>query len=86
MKVGDLIKHTPSGDLGFIINVDLWGYTMVKWLDGFGALDDVERYYGEWGGVWETGGPRGISSVAQARTGVGATAPSATLAQTIRSS
>ena len=47
MKVGDLIKHTPSGDLGLIINVDRWGYTMVKWLDGFGAIEDVDMYCGE---------------------------------------
>ena len=47
MKGGDLIKHTPSGDLGFIINVDRWGYTMVKWLDKWGAIEDVDIYHGE---------------------------------------
>ena len=47
MKVGDLIKHTPSGDLGFIINVALWGYTMGKWLDKWGAIEDVDIYHGE---------------------------------------
>ncbi len=55
VKVGDLIKHAPSGDLGFIINVDLWGYTMVKWLDGFGAIEDVDMYHGELEVVSEAG-------------------------------
>ena len=55
MKVGDLIKHTPSGDLGFIINVDLWGYTMVKWLDKWGAIEDVDIYHGELEVVSEAG-------------------------------
>ena len=47
MKVGDLIQHTPSKEVGLIIHVDLWGYTMVKWLDGLGAIEDVDMYYGE---------------------------------------
>jgi len=55
MRVGDLIKHTPSGGLGLIINIDHWGYTMVKWLDGFGAIEDVDMYYGELEIVSEAG-------------------------------
>ena len=47
MKLGDLIQHTASSDLGLIIYVDRWGYTMVKWLDGPGAIEDVDIYYGE---------------------------------------
>jgi len=47
VKVGDLIQHTPSNELGLIISVDLWGYTMVKWLDELGAIEDVDMYYGE---------------------------------------
>ena len=55
MRVGDLIKHTPSGGLGLIVNVDLWGYTMVQWLDGLGAIEDVDLYYGELEVVSEAG-------------------------------
>jgi len=47
MKVGDLVQHTPSKEVGLIINVDRWGYTMVKWLDDLGAIEDVDMYYGE---------------------------------------
>ena len=51
MKVGDLIEHTPSGDLGLIISTQTdnlhGGYTMVKWLDKWGAIEDVDIYHGE---------------------------------------
>ena len=47
MKVGDMVQHTPSKEVGLIISVDLWGYTMVKWLDDLGAIEDVDMYYGE---------------------------------------
>jgi len=47
VKVGDLVQHTPSSDLGLIIQAIDGGYTMVKWLDGWGAIEDIDIYYGE---------------------------------------
>ena len=47
MRVGDLIEHTPSGDLGLIIQVKDCGEVLVKWLDKWGAIEDVEIYHGE---------------------------------------
>lgn len=49
MKVGDLIKHTPSGDLGMIVQADDWGYTLVKWFDEeYGSVtEDAALYNGE---------------------------------------
>ena len=47
MKVGDLIEHTPSRDLGLIIQVKDCGEVLVKWLDSWGAIEDVEIYHGE---------------------------------------
>ena len=49
MKVGDLIKHTPSGDLGLIIQADDWGYTLIKWLGDaeHGMIEDAALYNNE---------------------------------------
>ena len=47
MEVGDLVQHIPSSDLGLIIQAAAGGYTMVKWLDGWGAIEDVTIYYNE---------------------------------------
>jgi hypothetical protein len=49
MKIGDLIKHTSSGDLGLIVQADDWGYTLVKWFDEeYGSVtEDAALYNGE---------------------------------------
>ena len=47
MKVGDLVQHVPSNDLGLIIQAGVGKYTMVKWLDEWGAIEDVDIYHGE---------------------------------------
>jgi hypothetical protein len=47
VKVGDLIKHTPSSGLGLIIESDDCGWTLVKWFDDIGEIEDVDLYEGE---------------------------------------
>ena len=46
MQVGDLVQHVPSSDLGLIIQAGPGEYTMVKWLDELGAIEDVDLYAG----------------------------------------
>ena len=52
MKVGDLIRHVPSNNLGLIIeeeyySQDDWSWTLVKWCDELGEVEDVKLYEGE---------------------------------------
>ncbi len=46
MKVGDLVRHTPSSNLGLIVQHDDWS-TLVKWLDEIGEIEDANFYEGE---------------------------------------
>jgi hypothetical protein len=46
VKVGDLVRHTPSGELGLIIAHDDWA-TLVEWLDEIGEIEDASIYDGE---------------------------------------
>ena len=46
MKVGDLIRHIPSGDLGLVVTHNDM-ITMVAWLDELGEEEDTYIYDGE---------------------------------------
>ena len=41
MKVGDLVRF--RGSVGIIVCVDIWA-TLVKWLDEYGEVEDVDNY------------------------------------------
>ena len=47
MKVGDLVRHIPSDGLGLIVQQDDWSWTLVKWFDEIGEVEDVSLYEGE---------------------------------------
>ena len=51
MKVGDLIKHVPSGTVGLIVvdNV-LWSgghEILVQWCDDIKEIEDIDNYEGD---------------------------------------
>ena len=41
MKIGDLVRF--RGSVGIIVCVDVWA-TLVKWLDEYGPVEDVDNY------------------------------------------
>ena len=49
MKVGDLVKHIPSGTAGLIVGFrERYGYgLMVQWCDDIGEVEYVGSYEGE---------------------------------------
>jgi hypothetical protein len=45
MKVGDLVKHAPSGTVGLIV-ADRPGL-LVQWCDDIREVEDIDNYEGE---------------------------------------
>jgi len=45
MKVGDLVRHIPSGTFGLIVNTQ--PDTLVQWCDDIREIEDVDNYEGE---------------------------------------
>ena len=45
MKVGDLVRHIPSGTTGLIVSAQ--SVTMVQWCDDIREIEDVDNYEGE---------------------------------------
>jgi hypothetical protein len=45
MKVGDLVRHTPSNTTGLIIDQDEpEGSLMIQWFDEYREIEDVALY------------------------------------------
>ena len=47
MKVGDLVKHTPSNTFGLIVKQTALHRALVKWCDDIGEVEDTDFYAGE---------------------------------------
>jgi len=45
VKVGDLIKHTPSGTIGLIVKDQ--PEILVQWCDDIKEVEDIDNYEGE---------------------------------------
>ena len=45
MKVGDLVKHAPSGTIGLIVTA--CPVLMVQWCDDIKEVEDIDNYEGE---------------------------------------
>jgi hypothetical protein len=47
VKVGDLVKHTPSGTVGLLLEYTDCSRLLVKWCDDIGEIEDTDLYEGE---------------------------------------
>ena len=52
MKVGDLIRHAPSGTVGLIVTD--CPVLMVQWCDDIREVEDIDNYEGELEAVSES--------------------------------